>query len=300
MDKQLIKVGISCGNTNDFVFKQIFHVFNKPQMFDFCIPIIYSCSTSQTYCFRTKKDPYVRTINISNANESVKNNLNIILQKDKSTSIKSEKTIIKNIIIDKSVQKGLADLKAGKIDVFVIPSIFPAFKQITLELSTYKNSLPILVRDYFCIVEVFEPISVKILIEKIKILHSVLISDFIFTFPRIAVLSIKSSTKIISDAVQFVFQRGIFCFEAFDIETFFNSGIYKKFNAAIITMDCNNSSFPFKSVSHILPINSESNVIFIGNIPNVLAISDCDMLLSAIYLVVDIYRCRKTRLFSSF
>lgn len=294
----MIKVGISCGDTNEMVSKQIFQTFNEAQIFELCIPIVYGYSTALSYYHKAKGNglSHIRTTNIHHANESIKDSLNIINTSNKTTSIIQGKTIASNMAAEESLYKGIFDLKAGEIDVFVVsPTSNNLLQQITSELSDEKKILPILINDYFRITEVSDSISAEMLTEKIEILHSVLVRDFIITLPRIAILSVNSSAKIFTDAIQNVFQRGIFCFGIFDSLEFFNSDIYKNFDAALNLIPAN---FTFQSIQ---PVNRETNVILISNSSYIVTISNnVDTLLSsAIYLAIDTYRNRKPNIYNN-
>ncbi|MDR2520600.1 MAG: hypothetical protein LBC54_01455 [Bacteroidales bacterium OttesenSCG-928-I14] len=278
MKKKILKIGISCGShVNGVNLKQIFLTFINNQLFESCIPILYNYLTIPSFRRKNDKMCNVRTTNICCAGESVKGSFNIMNISNK-IDVVGQQIVKSNLTIDKFLYKGLSDLKAKEIDILIILPI-PLLQQVKLELSNDRNSLPILVNDSFRIVKIFEPFSVKNIIEKIEILHLVLVNDFIITFPRIAILSAKPSTELITDAIQIAFQKGFFCFGVFDVKTFFGSYGHKKFDAAIIV--------------DVASTNNESNIIYIGNSPFIVTIVNSNMLLSAIYLTIDLYKYRK-------
>lgn len=287
----MIKIGISCDNTNA---KQIIQTFSEVRIFELCVPIIYDYSTVLSYYRKIRRLP-IRTTNIHNANKSIKNSLNIIDISNKALPMTVGKTNIKsNTAIGESFYRGLSDLKVGEIDVFVTSSTSTdSIQQIESELLDEKKSLPILTNDYFRIAEISNstPINIDILTEKIKNLHSTLLHDFMVTFPRIAIVSENSPAEIITDATQIAFREGIFCFSTFNPESFFNSDIYKKFDAALI-INCMSTNFIFQSIQ---PVSEQTNAILISNMPYVVAIANSTSLTPSIYLAIDVYRNRKNK-----
>lgn len=322
MSNKIIRVGITQGDINGVGYELILKAFEDARMFDSCTPVIYGSSKALNYHRKAMDLPPVNSNVINQAGDAGNNRLNIINCIPDDTAVEFAQPAEND---DKpamlAIERAVADLQAGKIDVLVTG---PSNKEETpyIEELTDNNgkALRILVDDSLRIAlstgkrpvaEVAGALTQENITQQLKILKGVLVRDFMITNPRIAVLSLnpgagikeqhlgKEEEEIIAPAVKAASSAGVYCFGPYSADDFFGSGDYTRYDA-VLAMYADQGLIPFRTLS------SGEGVRYAANLPYVVITPDKnasfekagkdlmlpDSMRQALYLSTDIYHNR--------
>ncbi|MDH8701761.1 4-hydroxythreonine-4-phosphate dehydrogenase [Dysgonomonadaceae bacterium PH5-43] len=253
MNNNLLRIGISQGDINGVSYELILKTFEDARLYESCIPVLYGSSKVLAYHRKVLNLPTYSSNNITKADEAMPEKFNIINVIDDEVIVELGKQTQEGVAASlKSLEKALADLKAGNIDILLTTPT--ASEQIIEDDSENDNSkINMLISDTFRIglvtdkvpfSEVPSLITKETLVNKIKALHNALVRDFQNTSPRIAVLALnpqaglneqpgKEETEVIIPAIQTATENKVFCFGPYSADTFFSSGEYMKFDATL-------------------------------------------------------------------
>jgi 4-hydroxythreonine-4-phosphate dehydrogenase len=321
MNEKLIKIGITQGDINGIGYELILKTLEDARIFEFCIPVVYGSSKILAYhrkaldlppaninIINQAKDAHVNRINLIN---SVSDDLMVELTRHTKDSVEAAEA---------ALLKAVADLKAGNIQALLTaPAVADPATLIESETGEGKQALKMLVKDSFRIAlatgkiplaEISTLLTAEYLTEKIKLLHSTLLHDFIVTSPRIAVLSLnpgaedkehwgKEEQDIIVPALAAAAEAGICCFGPYPADKLFGSDDYRKFDA-IMAMYHDQAQIPFRSIT------SGEGIYYMAGLPVIATAPDMgvsfelagknlspeDSFRNALYLAVDLVRNR--------
>jgi 4-hydroxythreonine-4-phosphate dehydrogenase len=323
MNDKLLKVGISHGDINGVAYELIIKTFEDVRMFESCIPVIYGSSKVLAYHRKALGLPALNINAVNSAANASVNRFNIINCTDADVAVElSKSTSESEQLAQSALQKSVADLKNGLIDVLVTaPSTLDETSYLVEQTGKEKKALNILVTDNFRIAlasdaiplsDVPSYLSTGLLKNRISILQSTLIHDFMLTNPRIAVLSLnpgvgikeqkqgKEEDEMIIPAIKAANAEGIICFGPYSADNFFESEDYKKFDA-ILAMYHDQGLIPFRSIS------AGEGALYTANLPVVRTAPDMGVnyekagknesaenaFRNALYLAIDIFNTRK-------
>ena len=322
MNGKLIKVGISQGDINGIGYELILKTLEDARIFEFCIPVIYGSSKVLAYHRKTLESSSISAVAIDDASEATSNRINVINCCNEEVVVEfSQQTKAGEEAGKQALQKAIEDMKAGAIDVLLkAPTVNDYTNRIEFETGEGKKALKVFVKDGFRIAlatdkipfsDVPSLLNVELLTEKIKILQSSLVHDFMITAPRIAVLSLnpeiedseqlgKEEKEIIIPAVKAASDDGICCFGPYSADVFFGSGEYRKFDA-ILSMYYDQALIPFRSITYGEGVHYTAGLPFITATPDQgvsfeLAgrnLCSADSFRNALYLAVDLFRNRQ-------
>lgn len=318
-----IKVGISHGDINGVSYELILKSFEDNRIFELLTPVLYGSSKVLAYHRKILEIPQINTSTITQANDAGNNRLNIINCGNEEINVElSHSTPEAEQSAKESLEKGLDDLKKGSIDVLIVApsSIDETFylndlakKNGKLLKMLINDSLRIvLATDKIPLAEVPSLLSVQLITEQIKALHTSLINDFMVTTPRIAVLSYnpgtgikeqqfgKEETEIILPAIKEVKDAGIICFGPYAADDFFGADEYQNFDATLAIYH-DQGYIPFRTLS------AGKGVVYLANLSSVITSpnqnaayekagknqSSGDAFRNALYAAVDIFRNRE-------
>ncbi|GHS99900.1 4-hydroxythreonine-4-phosphate dehydrogenase [Bacteroidia bacterium] len=315
MSEKIIKVGISHGDINGIAYELILKTFDDARIFESCIPVLYGSSKILAYHRKALELPSLNVSNINRAEDAGGNRLNIINVTGEETVVELGKPTVESAkSADQALAKALEDLKSGVIDALITaPAATGSTHSIETKTDGAENGLRILVNNSFRIAlatdkvtlaEVPSLLTREMLTEKIKVLQSALIRDFMITFPRIAVLSLNPQVDMEETttlAIKAASDAGVHCFGPYTADDFFASDRHKQFDA-VLAMYYDQGIVAFQMISN------EENALFIGNLPYIITApnqntsfekagkneSSPDSLRNALYLAIDIYHNRET------
>jgi len=290
MSEKIIKVGISHGDINGIAYELILKTFDDIRIFELCIPVVYGSSKILAYQRKVLDLSPVNFNTISHAGDAGMNRLNVINCGNEDVSVEfARSTPEAESLVETAFRRAMSDLQSGLIDVLVMaPTNWNETAALSESAAQGKSPLKILISDTFRIAlatdkvplsETASHLTIDLLTERIKALHSTLIQDFMVTNPRIAVLSLnpgvgikektfgKEENEVIIPSIKAANDAGIICFGPYSADDFFGSSEYLKFDATL-AIYYDQGLIPFRSIAF------EGGVYCWANLPFVVTASD--------------------------
>jgi len=293
-----IRVGISHGDFNGIGYEVILKTFSDVRMFERITPIIYGSLKVASYHKKNLGLENVVLTGIRKAEEANYKKLNIITCIDENIRVEMGKlSSSAGLAAFNALERSVADLKDGKIDVLVTAPInkqsiqsnsfqFPGHTEYLAEKLGSKEYLMLMVSEEMRIgmVTCHTPLSsvpglitMDSIIQKIKIFHQSLIYDFGIRRPRIAVLSLnphagdngllgKEELEIIQPAIKAAVEEKLIVLGPYGADGFFGSSHYRKFDG-ILAMFHDQALIPFKAISMEKGVNFTAALPFVRTSP---------------------------------
>ncbi|MFT4223692.1 4-hydroxythreonine-4-phosphate dehydrogenase PdxA [Dysgonomonas sp.] len=290
----MIKVGITQGDINGIGYEVILKTFADIRMAEICIPVIYGSAKVAAYHRKAMELQSVSFNQINNAKDASVNKVNIINCINEETKVElGQSTPVAGEAAYKSLEKAVADLKNGVIDVLVTAPInkhniqrddfhFPGHTEYLEERfgKDGEKSLMILVKDslrvalvtgHISLADVPKSITKEKIIDAAIRFEASLKRDFRIGKPRIAVLSLNphagengllgsEENDIIIPAIKELQDKKILCFGPYAADGFFGSGEFSLFDG-ILAMYHDQGLAPFKTLA------MEDGVNFTAGLP---------------------------------
>ena len=331
MSKKLI-VGITQGDSNGIGYEVIIKAFSDERMLEACTPVIYG--SSRIFGFYRKQLHNIGQINtnvISDAGEAHHKRVNILNCIPDNSPVEpglSTPDAAKAAIL--SLERGVKDLKEGRIDVLVTAPINKramdnegfgftghteylkkAFGMDDVTMIMVSDKLKVgIVTSHIPLKDVPGALSVEKILGKLRALKNSMERDFGIHAPKIAVLGLNphcgdggllgdEEQSVILPAINAATDEGILAFGPYSADGFFGLGNYNKFDA-VLAMYHDQGLAPFKALAF------ESGVNYTAGLPAVRTSpdhgtayekagkdqADPRSMISAIYTAIDIYNNR--------
>jgi len=336
MSEKTIAVGITHGDVNGVGYEVIIKSMADARLMEICTPIVYGSAKVATFhrkliknsgdfSFRTIQQPEQRTnkspniINITEAD--VKMNVGFPTSTAGELAFSSLKIATEHLMNEKIDVLVTAPINKYNIHSQSFP--FEGHTEYLAQKSNVKDYLMLMITDglkigtvttHCALSEVFSKLKKELIVDKIKILNKSLQQDFLFTKPKIAVLSLnphggedgmfgKEERTIISPAIQEAFEQGIYVFGPYAADGFFGSGQHKNFDG-VLAMYHDQAMIPFKILSYGEGVNYTAGLPFVRTSPahgTAYDIAGKDIaspnsFRNAIYWACDIYRNRRVNM----
>ena len=332
MEKKTRSAGISHGDINGIGYEVIIKTLSDQSINDICTPVVYGSPKVAAYHRKTLDVNNFSFNNIRGAEEAHAKKANMInclddnirVELGKSTPQGGEAALI-------SLEKAVADLKSGKIDVLITAPIdkqnvqsenfhFKGHTEYLKSVAGAEEALMFMIGEsmrigiatgHVPLNKVSGLITVETLLHKIRLMNQSLILDFGIRKPRIAVLGLNphagdnsllgtEEVEIINPAIQQVQKEGIMTFGPFPADGFFGAGSFTKFDG-ILAMYHDQGLTPFKALSFDSGVNFTAGLSFVRTSPvhgTAFAIAGKgeaseNSFRQAIYLACDIFRNRQ-------
>ena len=290
----MIKIGITQGDINGIGYEVILKTFADIRMAEMCIPVIYGSAKVASYHRKAMELQPVSFNQINNVKDAVVNKVNIINCINEDTKIEiGQSTAIAGEAAYKSLEKAVADLKSGLIDVLVTAPInkhniqredfhFPGHTEYLEErfgkdgdkslMILIKDSLRIaLVTGHIPLADVPKSLTKEKIMDAAMRFEASLKRDFRIGRPRIAVLSLNphagengllgtEENDIITPAIKELQDKKVLCFGPYPADGFFGAGEFTKFDG-ILAMYHDQGLAPFKTLA------MEDGVNFTAGLP---------------------------------
>ncbi len=278
----MIKVGITQGDINGIGYEVILKTFADIRMAEMCIPVIYGSAKVAAYHRKAMELQPVTFNQINNAKDAVINKVNIVNCINEEVKIElGQSTPVAGEAAYQSLEKAVADLKSGLIDVLVTAPInkhniqredfhFPGHTEYLEERFGREGdkSLMILVKDslrvalvtgHIALSEVPKVLTKEKIVEAALRFDNSLKRDFRTGRPRIAVLSLNphagengllgsEESDIIVPAIKELQEKKVLCFGPYASDGFFGSGEFAHFDG-ILAMYHDQGLTPFKTIA---------------------------------------------------
>ena len=333
MQHNKIIVGITQGDSNGIGYEVIIKALADPRILEQFTPVIYG--SSKLFGFYRKTIPEIEQMDtnaINSATEAHPKRINIVNCLPDSTFAEPGQATAesaKGAIL--SLERAVAELKEGKIDVLVTGPInkkamstqgfgFPghtefiqnAFgvKDVAMFMVSHRLKLAV-VTGHIPLKDVASSISEEKILSKLRLLNSSLKQDFVIDQPKIAVLSLNPHSgdggllgteeqDIIIPAIRKATEEGIHAFGPFSPDGFFGLNHYEKYDATL-AMYHDQGLSPFKSLSFEDGVNFTAGLPVVRTSPDhgtayeMAGRDEADPLSmrAAIFAAVDIWRNRK-------
>jgi 4-hydroxythreonine-4-phosphate dehydrogenase len=299
MGEQKIRVGITQGDINGIGYEIILKTLSDNRINELCTPVIYGSSRIASY-YR-KLLPSIENFNlnsINNASEAHAKRINIIncvsedlkVEPGKPTEEAAQAAL-------RSLEKAVADIKAGKIDVLLTAPFnkhtmqshkfnFPGHTEYLSSAFGVKDSLMLLISDtmkigvvtgHIPLAEVPKKLSMESILDKLQLLNHTLIHDFSIRRPRIAVLGLnphagdggllgREEEDSISSAITEANKKNILVFGPYSADGFFGAALYRRFDA-VLAMYHDQGLAPFKALAFDSGVNYTAGLPYVRTSP---------------------------------
>lgn len=329
-----LKVGITHGDINGIGYEVILKVLADERILELCTPVIYGSANIASAYRRKLELPEIAMKQIDSAADAVvdtNNIINVIPEEVRPMPGVSSEEAGRAALA--ALERAVADLKAGDIDVLVTAPInkaniqsenfsFPGHTEY-LEAQADEpgaSALMILCNDTMRVAlvtthlplgEIPAQISKDAVLSKITTFNRALQRDFGIHAPRIAILALnphageggmlgKEEIEEIAPAIAEARDKGILAFGPYAADGFFGAGRFVKFDG-ILAMYHDQGLAPFKAMGMESGINFTAGLPFVRTSPDhgtgydIAGVGEAseDSLRASIYASIDIYRNRK-------
>lgn len=330
----MIKVGITQGDINGIGYEVILKTFADIRMAESFIPVIYGSVKTAAYHRKVMELQAVSFNQIAGAEEAVINKINLINISNEDLKIDlGQATPVAGKAAYDSLERAVADLKAGLIDVLVTAPInkesiqsedfsFPGHTEYLEERfgENGDKSLMILATDvvrvalvtgHLPLAQVASSITKEKVVDAAIRFSKSLKRDFRIGRPRIAILGVNphagengllgsEEQDIIIPAIKELDEKGIIAFGPYAADGFFGAGEFKHFDG-VLAMYHDQGLAPFKTLSMEEGVNFTAGLPIVRTSPShgtAYGIAGKNQaseesFRQAIYMAVDIYQNRK-------
>jgi len=328
---QLLKIGITQGDTNGIGYEVIMKALSNPKMLELCIPVVYGVGKVAAFHKKTLGLTDINMQVVKNVQQANNKKATLVNLTDEEVAVAlGQATPAGGKMAEMALDAACKDLKDKKIDAIVTApinkSVMPEksfkFSGHTEYLAHRFGSKDVLmmmiaanlrigfVTNHLPIEQVASAITKDLILEKIKILNNSLKTDFRCTNPKIAVLALnphagdngkigREENEVIRPAIEQAFNAKINAFGPFPADGFFATEQYAKFDA-VLAMYHDQGMIPFKVLA------MDGGVNFTAGLPVVRTspahgtaydiagqnVASCESMRNAIYLAIDILRNR--------
>ena len=333
MQNGKIIVGITQGDSNGIGYEVIIKALADPRILEQFTPVIYG--SSKLFGFYRKTIPEVESMDtnaINSASEAHPKRINIVSCLPESAYAEPGQATAESANgAIKSLERAIADLKAGLVDVLVTGPInkkamslegfgFPGHTEYIQNAFGAPDSLMFMVSHrlrlavvtgHIPLKDVAAKITPERILSKLRLMNQSLKEDFVVDQPRIAVLSLNPHSgdggllgteeqDIIIPALKKATEEGIEAFGPFSPDGYFGLGKYQQFDATL-AMYHDQGLSPFKTIAFSDGVNFTAGLPVVRTSPDHGTAYDMagrDMadpvsMRSAIFTAVDIFRRRQ-------
>lgn len=329
--KQLLRVGITHGDTNGVGYELIFKTFEDPAMFELCTPIVFGAAKVAAY-HRKGLGVEQQLHFIDRPSEAVDGRLNVVNCFDNEINIEFGKISPEaGHAAYEALEAATEALRRGEIDVLVTaPICKSAIQSADFRFAGHTEYLcdrigdgaePLmilfnrlmrvaLVTTHLPIRDVADAITEDAVGRRIRQLYQSLRHDFLVSQPRIAVLGLNphcgdsgtigsEEQTAIAPAIRAAVEEGIQCFGPYPTDGFFGAGLYRHFDG-ILAMYHDQGLAAFKALSMDDGVNFTAGLPYVRTSPDHGTAFDIAgrgtaneaSFRQAIFAAIDIYRNR--------
>lgn len=333
MSQKNIKVGITHGDFNGIGYEVILKTLEDNRLLELCTPVVYGSAKIAAYYRRGLElgnIPFNTIDDASDAKPETNNMINVTgedahIEPGTSTAEAGQAAFA-------ALERAVADLKEGKIDVLVTAPInknniqseqfhFAGHTEYLAQADgDNRKALMILFNDrlrvalvttHCPIAKVASEITVDAVCEKLQQFYNSLEQDFGLSHPRIAVLALnphagdggvigQEEETIIAPAIAKAREKKVNCFGPYAADGFFGSEQYRHFDG-VLAMYHDQGLAPFKTLAMAGGVNFTAGLSFVRTSPDHGTGFDIagkgeaneQSMREAIYAAIDIYRNRQ-------
>ncbi|MDE6513681.1 MAG: 4-hydroxythreonine-4-phosphate dehydrogenase PdxA [Muribaculaceae bacterium] len=303
MEDSRIKVGITHGDYNGVGYEVILKAFEDPQMFELCTPVVYG---SQRIASHYRKMLDIQQVAVhrperaANAKDDALNFINVVGDDEPIEPGKNTEAAGK--AARAALERAVADLKAGEIDVLVTAPInkenvqsaefrFPGHTEYlesalgeegndrALMIMAADNGLRVaLATIHLPLANVAQQLTTELLVSRLEEFNRSLMRDFGVHSPRIAVLALnphagdggllgKEESDIIEPAIAEANNLRIQAFGPYSADGFFGAAHHLHFDG-VLAMYHDQGLIPFKALCGNQGVNFTAGLPFVRTSPD--------------------------------
>ncbi len=332
MKEDKIRVGITQGDTNGIGLEVILKTFEEEDILELCTPVIYGNPRLASYhrkCCRLNTNFCC----IQDGSEAQPDRVNFVVCDDAEILVtmgKESQDAGRQALL--SLERAIADYKAGKVDVLVTAPInkhsiqseefhFPGHTEYIQDVAGEgAKSLMILltqrirvalVTNHIPVSKITQGITQEKILEKLTIFNRSLVRDFGIRAPRIAVLGLNphagdngllgtEEQEVIAPAVERAnSELGIKAFGPYAADGFFGRATYEHFDG-VLAMYHDQGLAPFKTLAMDDGVNFTAGLPIVRTSPDHgtaydiagKGIAEENSFRQALYTAIDIFRNR--------
>lgn len=304
MENKIIKVGITHGDYNGVGYEVILKAFEDPLMLDLCTPVVYGSQRIASHYRKLLDLPQVSVNRTDSAAEAKNASLNFInVIPDDEAAEPGKNSPAAGAAARAALERAMADLKAGDIDVLVTAPInkeniqsdefsFPGhteYLQASLDAEGDDHALMIMASDsglrvalatiHMPLSEVAANLSTEKLVKSLEEFNRSLMRDFGVHSPRIAVLALnphagdggllgKEETEIIEPAIAEARNTlRIQAFGPYSADGFFGACHHTRFDG-VLAMYHDQGLIPFKALCGNNGVNFTAGLPYVRTSPD--------------------------------
>ena len=327
-----IKVGITHGDYNGIGYEVLLKMLDDNRLFELCTPIVYGSAKIAANYRKQLNLQGAAPVQIKDAADAPADQASIINVIGEDAKVEpGHPSVEAGKAAFEALERAVADLRAGKIDVLLTAPVnkatihselfsFPGHTEyLESSIGDGNKALMILFNEnlrvalatiHLPLSKVAEAITKESLVDKIRMLNDSLTRDFGIVKPRIAVLGLNphagddgllgSEEKgIILPAVEECRSKKIHAFGPYAADGFFGSGNYRKFDG-VLAMYHDQGLAPFKTIAGGSGVNFTAGLPYVRTSPDHGTGYDIagkgeaspDSMREALYAAIDIYRNR--------
>jgi 4-hydroxythreonine-4-phosphate dehydrogenase len=297
--KEKIRIGITHGDFNGIGYEIMLKTFMDSALNDFFTPVVYGSAKAAAYYRKTLNLEQFSFNQITAADAANPKKANIINVSDNIKVEMGQPSQESGESAVKALDKAVADLQAGKIDVIVTCPLnkftsqskergfnFAGHTEYFAEKFNAPDYMMMMVNDimkigfvtgHIPLSQVASTLSVELILNKLKILYNSLKTDFLIQEPRIALLSLnphsgdsglfgREEIDFIIPAIEQAKSEGLLVFGAYSADGFFASGAFRQFDA-ILAMYHDQGMIPFKSIGILGGVNYTAGLPIVRTSP---------------------------------
>lgn len=333
MNERLIRVGITHGDIDGIGYEIILKMLEDNRILELCTPVVYGSAKIAAFYRKLLEMPNVPFTQVENGEsivDGVNNIINVVPEDVKVEPGMSSPAA--GLAAFASLERAVADLRAGYIDVLVTAPInkhniqseafsFPGHTEyLEAAVGDGAEALMVLCNDtlrvalvstHCALRDVPAAITKEAILRKLNIFYRSLVRDFGIDSPRIAVLSLNphagedgllgfEEQEIIIPAIEQAKAEKILAFGPYAADGFFGAGRFVKFDG-ILAMYHDQGLAPFKALAMDNGVNFTAGLPYVRTSPDHGTGYDItgrgeaspDSLRSALYAAIDIYNNRQ-------
>lgn len=298
---EMIKIGLTHGDTNGIGYEVILKALEDVRMADLATFVVYGSAKAASFYRKAMELPQVQLNRVDSAADARDGQYNIVNVVDEDLKIDpgmASEAAGKAAFA--ALEAAVADLKAGVIDVLVTAPInkksiqsadfdFPGHTEYlqnrlgddgdkALMIMCNDSMRIALVTAHTPLAKVSEAITSELIVERLGQFDRSLRRDFAVQSPRIAVLSVnphagedgllgEEEEKVIVPAIAAAHDKKILAFGPYAADGFFGSSAYTRFDG-ILAMYHDQGLTPFKTLAMDSGVNFTAGLPFVRTSPD--------------------------------
>jgi 4-phospho-D-threonate 3-dehydrogenase / 4-phospho-D-erythronate 3-dehydrogenase len=299
LQKENIIIGFSVGDINGIGLETFLKLFENPEMFKYCVPVLYANRSVVDFCVEQNQFTNVNLHTIQDTKDCKSDCINLktidapelTMQPGESSTEAGKFAVASLLAAVEDVKNGqiinLVTLPLNKHNIQSEEFTFPGHTSYLAEAFDSEHYMMLLVSDELKVGVVTDHIPVQdiskhltqdLITQKINTLHESLEIDFGIRKPKIAVLGLNphsgdngligsEEADVIQPAILEQIESGRTVFGPYSADGFFGNKLYLQFDA-VLAMYHDQGLIPFKQIAFEKGVNYTAGLPIIRTSPD--------------------------------